>query len=364
MKRSTHKAIVLLALAAMVGLVLPAVSADAAGPAEVIHNFESNPLAPCGLTPGDECPEGVAVDKRGNVYVSLDSPRGEIRKFTPSGAMSTLVDFENPGALGLAVDARGNVYVARQDFPNTGVYKVGRDGEPKLVPGTDNEDIVLPNALAFDKRGNLYVTESFSFDPDTLRPYPDNPNFPFCGEFGDGAIWRIPKRGKAEVWLRDELLTGLCLPNPIPFPVGANGIAYRHGAIYVANTEKATIVRIPIEKGGSAGTPEVVATVTGFDPDFGPPALDGIALDVHGNIYAAVINQSRIVRIGGDGSVTDVATSDDGLDFPASLAFGTGKGARKSIFVTNYAIGPPPVATDIGPSLVKIDVGVPGMPLP
>jgi sugar lactone lactonase YvrE len=361
MKRSTRKAIVLLALAAMVGLVLPAVPVGAAGHVEIIHEFESNQFEGCGLTTGDECPEGVAVDKRGNVYVALDAPRGEIRKFTPDGKESTLVDFGNTGALGLAVDAQGNVYVAREDDPNTGVYKVAPDGSYELVPGT--EAIVLPNALAFDKRGNLYVTESFSL------PSANSPDYPGCdigfgSSFGDGGIWRIPKRGEAELWLRHELLTGVCLPNPIPFPIGANGIAYSHGAMYVANTEKATIVRIPIEKGGGAGTPAVVATVTGFDPDFGPPALDGIALDVHGNIYAAVINQSRIVRIGHNGSVTDVATSADGLDFPASLAFGTGEGARKSVFVTNYAIGPPPIATGIGPSLVKIDVGVPGMPLP
>ncbi|MDH3469751.1 MAG: SMP-30/gluconolactonase/LRE family protein [Acidimicrobiia bacterium] len=357
MSPSTRKAIVLLALAAMVAVVLPAMPVGAAGHVEIIHEFESNLFAPCGLTPGDECPEGVAVDKRGNVYVSLDA-LGEIRKFTPSGEMTTLVDFESSGALGLAVDAQGNVYVAREDDPNNGVYKVDRRGHAERLPGT--EAIVLPNALAFDKRGNLYVSETFSFDPDTLETYDD------CGggKFGDGAIWRIPKRGETELWLRDELLTGLCLPNPIPFPIGANGIAYRHGAIYVANTEKSTIVRIPVEKDGSAGTPEVVATVTGFDPELGPPALDGIALDVHGNIFAAVINQSRIVRIGHDGSETDVATSADGLDFPASLAFGTGTGARKSMFVTNYAIGPPPVATGIGPSLIEINVGVPGMPLP
>jgi sugar lactone lactonase YvrE len=359
MKPSTRKAIVLLALAAMVGVALPAVPVGAAGHVEVIHEFDSSPFDGCGFTAGDECPEGVAVDKRGNVYVSLDSPRGEIRKFTPSGEMSTLVDFGNPGALGLAVDARSNVYAARPIDPFTGVYKVDPTGNAERLPGT--EAIVLPNALAFDKRGNLYVTETFSLDPETLEPYE------FCPGpgFGDGAIWRIPKRGEAELWLRHESLTGLCLEEvPLPFPIGANGIAYRHGAIYVANTEKATIVRIPIEKGGSAGTPEVVATVTGGDQTFGPASLDGIALDVHGNIYAAVINQSRIVRIGHDGNVTDVATSADGLDFPASLAFGTGKGARKSIFVTNYAIGPPPIFTGVGPQLIKIDVGVPGMPLP
>jgi len=63
---------------------------------------------------------------------------------------------------------------------------------------------------------------------------------------------------------------------------GPTALHYRRGAIYVANTEKATIVRIPVEKGGSAGTPEIAATVTGFDPVSGPPAQDGIALNLHG----------------------------------------------------------------------------------
>ena len=53
----------------------------------------------------------------------------------------------------------------------------------------------------------------------------------------------------------------------------------------------------------------------------------------------------------------------DGLTFPASLAFGTGKGERSSVFVTNLAFDPyPPFLA--GPGLTKIDVGQPGMPLP
>lgn len=113
---------------------------------------------------------------------------------------------------------------------------------------------------------------------------------------------------------------------------------------------------------GAAGTPEVVAQVTGVDPEFGPPGLDGMALDVYGNIYLPVINQSRIVKIAPDGSsVETIATLADGLDFPASLAFGTGNGERRSLFVTNYSLGPPIFA---GPGLVKLRVEDPGLPLP
>lgn len=303
-----------------------------------------------------EFPEGVAVDKVGNVYVSIDD-LGQVWKFTPDGERSVLADFESVGALGLAVDATGDVYLAR-GFPFQGVWRIHHDGTTELVPGTNA--IAMPNALAFDKQGNLYISETFSLDNAVAYDCPGSGGG-ILPEYGDGGVWVVPKGGAAELWLRSDLLTGLC-EFPIPFPIGANGIAYRDGAIFVANTEKAIVVQIPVLKGGHAGTPEVLAQVTGFDPDFGPPGLDGMALDVHGNIYVPVINQSRIVKIAPDGSTVEtVATLADGLDFPASLAFGTGKGERQSLFVTNFSLGPPIFA---GPGLVKLDMGVPGMPLP
>jgi sugar lactone lactonase YvrE len=310
------------------------ISVQASSHAEVV--IEYDPAA-------GEFPEGIAVDKPGNVYVSLDN-LGQIRKISPDGSESLFVDFGEPGLLGLAVDAPGNVYVARgTGNPAThGVWRVSPGGVGERLPGT--EQIQFPNSLAFDKRGNLYVTETNAVDE--------------YGDFIDGAVWRIPPGGSAELWIRHPDLAGVNWPDlPFPFPLGANGIAYRHENIYVANTEKAHVVRIPVLKDGSAGTPEIITDA--FDELF---VLDGIALDVHGNIYALVIAQSKLVRIDpSDGSITTLATAEDGLDFPASLAFGTGKGDRQSVYITNYAIGPPGGA---GPGVVKVDVGVPGLPLP
>lgn len=279
-----------------------------------------------------ELPEGIAADEQGNIYVSL-SPLGEIRKIGPDGSESLFATLppageSGSGLLGLALDASGNVYAASgTDDPSTsGVYRINSDGTYERFAGS--EAIGFPNSLAFDEQGNLYVT-------DTIM----------------GAVWRIPRGGTAELWLQDDLLVGLNLPDlPFPIPLGANGIAYRDGNIYVANTEKAHIVRIPVLTDGSAGDPEIIAAGDELFP------LDGIALDVHGNIYALVIAQSKLVRIAADdGTVTTLATAEDGLDFPASLAFGTAEGDRQSVFVTNYAIGPPGGA---GPGVVKIDVGV------
>jgi sugar lactone lactonase YvrE len=346
MKRS----MILLAVAALI-----AATQAIAAPAAAKGGFPS--WTPFDRTLGEN-PEGVAVDKTGNVYVSIN-PLGQVWKFAPDGSKSLLVDLPGSGAAGLAVDATGNVYVAR-GLMYLGVWKVDRHGDATLVPGTNQ--IVLANALAFDHNGNLYVSETFSLDDPS--PYDCDLTgggvSPEVG-YGDGGIWVVPRGGTAELWLRDPMLSGMC-GFPIPYPVGANGIAYRDGTIYVSNTEAAQVLRIPVERDGSAGLPSVFAQVTGIDPNFGPPGLDGIALDVHGNVYVPVINQSRIVKISADGGTQEtIATVGDGLDFPTSFAFGTGNGERQNLFVANSSIGPEGLA---GAGLLKVGVGVPGMPLP
>jgi sugar lactone lactonase YvrE len=307
------------------------------------------------------------VDKVGNVYVSVTTTAGsdQIWKFSPGGEQSLLADLGAPGyAGGLAVDAAGNVYMARLLVPGHGVYRVSPKGEAVLLPGT--EQIVGADALAFDQRGTLYVTETFSIDPAT-------------GKFAQGGIWRIPKGRSAELWLRDELLTGLP-PGLFPFPVGANGVAFYHGALYVANTDKALIVRIPVLPNGSAGQPEVWKQVGEvpesflFESSFFSVMLDGLALDVHGNVYIAVPSRNAVIRIdASDRSQKTIAVypvlSPDApfalLDAPLSLTFGTGKGERQSLFVTDSGMMGGFIPGEWpGPGLLKIEVDAPGLPLP
>lgn len=317
-----------------------------------------------------EFPEGVAVDKVGNVLVSIGGstgPRGAIMKFTPTGEKSVLVDFESPGTTGLAVDAQGNVYVARTIAPNNGVYRVDQHGNSVRLPGT--EQIVFPNALVFDNRGNLYVTETFSFDP-PLVPVANG----FAPAFGRGGIWRIPKDGSAELWLRDDLLTGLA-PTLFPHPIGANGIGFYRGNLYVINSDKALVVRVSVLPNGLPSLPVVWNQLTDVPESifFGNPFLpllpDGLALDVHGNICIAVPSRAAVVRINADDLSQETLAAFPNsplLDAPLSLAFGTGKGERASLFISNGGIsgmivpGPPWA----GPGLLKINAGIPGLPLP
>jgi sugar lactone lactonase YvrE len=277
-----------------------------------------------------ELPEGVAVDHRGNIFVSLTAPVSEIRKIAPSGAQTTLVDLGlgGFGPLGLAVDAQGNVYVAANSFdPSTqGVYRVTPGGTATRMPGT--EAIAFPNGLAFDQRGNLYVADS------------------------TGVVWRIPPGGEAEVWSDDPLLVGDGSAGA-GVPIGANGITYRTNEIVVGNTDLGLLLSIPVRPDGSAGDARVLVD----DPAiFG---IDGLTVDAHGTIYACVIAQSTIVRIDGD-DVETLADADDGIVGASSIAFGQGPRDHRSLYGVNFGVFSPVPE----PSLFRLPVGAPGAPQP
>lgn len=294
-------------------------------------------------------PEGLAIDKSGKMYVTQGSPfwfvpsDGWVKKISPNGMETEELAFfeDGQGPAGIAVDARGDVFFA---WPNplnpatNGVYQVHDDGSAERLWGSEN--ILLANGLAFNLHGDLLVSDSIL-----------------------GAIWKIPTDGSgpAQIWSHDVHL-GVCDPNT---DVGANGVAIWKDNVYVANTSKGLLVRIPVLKDGSAGQAEVVAgdDTNGceFDDLWG---MDGIALDVHGSVYALLVLQDQLVRIDpSDGSFEVLLTAEDGLHNPSSLAFGTGKGERHSVFMVNYALFPPGPES-LGPAILKYNVGVPGLPLP
>jgi alpha/beta superfamily hydrolase len=158
------------------------------------------------------------------------------------------------------------------------------------------------------------------------------------------------------------LLAG-CLPDD---PFGANGVALGEGNLYAANTGKGILVSIPILTDGSAGEPEIVAGVGDCDAEVKDMyGMDGIALDAEGNVYALLVLQNKLVKIDpADGSFTILLTEDDGIHNPASIVFGVGEGNQESILFTNYAVLPPEPPASPGSAVLRLDVGVPGLPIP
>jgi sugar lactone lactonase YvrE len=291
------------------------------------------------LIPFDEAagqnPEGLAVDRAGAIYVGI-APLGEVWRVPPGStepepfaSVAGIVPGQDFGLLGLAIDSFGNVYAGVQaaDPAANGVWRFDRGtGAATRLPGT--EAIGIANGLAFDKKGTLFVADSL------------------------GSIWRVPWGGSAQVWFQDAALTG---NGSLGVFIGANGIAVRNGVMTVANTERRTLLSIPL------ATPEDLSVVTTFPEGRNP---DGLALDVHGAAFVALNTGNAIARVSAGGDVEEVASGGP-LDFPSSVAFGTARGLRTTLFGVSFSIsellGLP---SGPGPSLFSLDAGVPGWPVP
>src|SRR5215469_3892046 len=185
--------------------------------------------------------EGLAIDKHGNIYVGL-ALLGQIWKFAPDGTLTApfaTLDIGQFGGIivGLAVDHDGSLYVcnASSVAGTHGIWRVARDGHaalfaaldplshPEATPltpfppfGSPPLEYGFPNGMAFDEAGNLYV-----------------------GDSPLGLIWKITKKGEAEVWLQDQLLN---VKTPDGF--GANDIEFDSDSMFVSNLEQGSVVRI------------------------------------------------------------------------------------------------------------------------
>jgi sugar lactone lactonase YvrE len=340
-RRSTLKA---LAIGTALGLVsaipLSGVSAGEVGEVEVVHSFDAA---------AEELPEGIAIGAGGEMLITMGYPDfwapgdGWIKRIDPDGTKTTLATFvDGQGPAGIITDAAGETYFARAnpgDPDSRGVYRLHDDGSSERLAGT--EVMLVPNGLAFDGRGGILV-----------------------GDSAQGTIWRVPldDSGIVEPWSSEQDLLGGCGGEA---DFGVNGVAIHEDVVYAAVTSRGLLVSIPVQEDGSAGSATIVAgdNTNGCEPDdlFG---MDGIALAADGSVYALLVLQHRLVRIDTtDGSVETLLTEADGLHNASSLAFGTQDGDQQTLYMVNYAVLPPVPEASVGPAVLKLDVGVDGVPL-
>lgn len=129
------------------------------------------------------------------------------------------------------------------------------------------------------------------------------------------------------------------------FAIGANGIVVERDAVYVVNMDRATLVQIPREAAGHAGTPHVLA---GPDCD-ALGGADGLAHAPDGSFVIAVNRQNKLVRVtANDGAISTLAHGAP-FDFPASVAY-----LGSALYATNFALKTASAGEPSAPGLLRI----------
>jgi sugar lactone lactonase YvrE len=289
--------------------------------AELVRRFD--PAAgelPEGLAMGDDAAfVGFAPTAR---VARLDLRTGEATAF---GRLPAPV----PGKgfmTGLARSAAGDLFACLVSFGpevQSGIYRIPSEGGVARLFAEDDA-LSFPNALAFDRDGALFATDSAS-----------------------GSVFRIAAEGRAERWATGEALRGdkdACGGKGPGFAIGANGLVVARDAVYVVNLDKATLVEIERSPSGAAGA---VRTLAGPDCD-ALGGADGLVRAADGSFVIAVNRQNKIVRVGANGVVSTILSGFP-LDFPATLAY-----EGPTLYATNFAFMSARAGKPAMPGLVKL----------
>ena len=289
-------------------------------------------------------PEGIASNPHnGDIYVgTFDGGfTNGVLRYSRRGRLVARSDFAGiTPLLGLTFNRHDDhVYVASVDDFTVGGSKIQRipgnfsDGDaaedvaaipsvgapPMRIVGNPDgsEDIIefgnvarVPNGLAFDSAGNLFISDSFQ-----------------------GAIFRVSNAAACASPCPIDLIAhdGLLATAGFP-PFGANGLAVNadDSSLFIANTGDDRILTLDLATGEISVFAESIN------------GADGIAFDDAGNLWVAANQADQVVALDENGRVIaelgeflgirrDGAVR--GLLFPASLTI-----VRKMLFVTNLSL--------------------------
>lgn len=268
--------------------------------------------------------ENIAVDKTGTLFVtSLED--GKIYQIAPGGAKREFARIGGKIA-GITFDRKGNLLVTGWAGGKTpSVFRVAPNGMAEVL--TTIEGAAFLNGITHLGGDKFLIADSYR-----------------------GAIWEFDaKTKKYGIWLEDAVLARSNPNNPFP---GVNGLKRFGNVLYATNTERQTLLRIPLEAGGRAGTPKtLVEKING----------DDFALDESGNLYVTTHVYNSVVRIAPDGTMKVIAESGEGVTGSTALAFGRGKKDRQAIFVvTNGGMSLPPQDGVQSAKVVRLEVGAAG----
>ena len=232
-----------------------------------------SPIATIAVAAG--CPYGLAVDKKGTLYVADNCGGNDVEEYAKGSTTlkKTITDgISNP--LGVAVDGSGTLYVSNYPAAIT-VYPKGSTTPSETITGGGMSE---PFGLALDKQGNLYIAD-----------------------FGADAVFELPAGGSSVSNLN---LQGL--EEPL-------GLAIDAKTGYLWETDGAGNV-INIYQVGGSTSPVMTIPGQGFPyaiglENRGKPKDEVVESDINTHdVYAYA-----------PGSYTPYATLSDGIQQPTGL---------------------------------------------
>jgi sugar lactone lactonase YvrE len=274
-------------------------------------------------------PDGLAVDSAGNLYIG-DEVNLTIRRVSPDGTITTVAGTgkwgmsgdggpalaaQFTGVAGLAFDSKGNLYVSdsnplSDDVECSCIRKISPAG---IITAVDVPNLSGPRALAVDAQDNLYIAAS------------------------NGVILQVSLSGLTTVAAGTGSVSfsgdgGAAASAHLSFPTGVAADS-RTGNVYVSDTFN-NRVRVVSPSG-------TITTFAGdgiphFSGDGAPAAGSelyfplGLATDSHGNLYIADHGNLRIRKVSSTGVITTVV---DETSSPGSQVWSVAVDRQDNLYV-------------------------------
>jgi gluconolactonase len=286
------------------------------------------------LAEGFQFTEGPIWIRKGGYLLFSDPNANRIYSYDPTHAVlavyrdhsgyegSDIAEYGQPGSNGLTEDRQGRLTINQHG--NRRIVRVEADGSLTVLAAQyQGKRLNSPNDLVYKSDGSLYFTDP----PFGLPRFFDDPRkeLAFSGVF---------RAANGEVTLVTDELDG------------PNGLAFspKEDFFYVDNwsPHRKVILRFPVRPDGTVGKSQVFVDMSAELP--GGDALDGMKIDVQGNLYVTAPDGVRVYSPAGKhlGTITVPR-------FVHNLAWGGADGRTLYLCATDR--------------LYRIDVLIPG-PLP